>query len=58
MRSGVNWMRPKEREVVWEIELTSRVFCQSGYPHEESMSLGEHAKEHSFDCLLLPDDDL
>jgi hypothetical protein len=64
MRSGVNWMREKERESVRAIVEMSSVFARPGTPTTTACPRQKIAmrprpgRQHLVDDLVLPDDDL
>ena len=53
----MNWMRLNLSDIVSASLLTSSVFGEAGYAHQQAMPTGKQANGELFDDLVLADDD-
>ena len=58
IRSGVNWMRPKERSSTSARVGMSSVLARPGHAHEQAVAAGEQRDQQVIDDVALPDDPL
>ncbi len=58
IRSGVNWMRLKDRSSTSLSVRTSKRFAETGHAFEQHMPAGENGDERAIDDFSVPDDDL